>query len=234
METAEKPIAHNAEDGDKKTAAASEGANVEKTEAANIASAAGEEHEEGGEEGGEVAPSQDVHFEPVMKLEQVETKTMEEDEDVFFKTRAKMFRFDDNQWKERGTGDLKMLQHRESRKVRIVMRRDKTLKVCANHRIVADMKLTPNVGSDRSWVYTAYNDVGEDGVAKTELLAVRFANAEIAQEFKEKFFAAQRINSDTSDDAVAEKKDADKSAEPSASAAAEEKAAVKEDQEKAE
>lgn len=46
-----------------------------------------------------------------------------------------MFRFDKagSEWKERGTGELKMLRHSGSGKVRIVMRRDKTLKICANH-----------------------------------------------------------------------------------------------------
>lgn len=33
----------------------------------------------------EVEPSPDVHFEPVVKLEEVEVKTFEEDEDVLFK-----------------------------------------------------------------------------------------------------------------------------------------------------
>lgn len=49
--------------------------------------------------------------------------------------RAKLFRFskDSSEWKERGTGDVRLLQHKESKKVRLVMRRDKTLKVCANH-----------------------------------------------------------------------------------------------------
>lgn len=49
--------------------------------------------------------------------------------------RAKLFRFDANssEWKERGTGDVKLLSHKETKKVRLVMRRDKTLKVCANH-----------------------------------------------------------------------------------------------------
>lgn len=49
--------------------------------------------------------------------------------------RAKLFRFDagSSEWKERGTGDVRLLQNKESQKVRLVMRRDKTLKVCANH-----------------------------------------------------------------------------------------------------
>ena len=49
--------------------------------------------------------------------------------------RAKLFRFssEGNEWKERGTGDARLLQHKETQKIRLVMRRDKTLKVCANH-----------------------------------------------------------------------------------------------------
>lgn len=72
----------------------------------------------------------------MIKLEhKVEVKTNEEDEDVQFKIRAKLFRFDkeSKEWKERGTGDVRILKHKETKKVRLVMRRDKTLKVCANH-----------------------------------------------------------------------------------------------------
>ena len=50
-------------------------------------------------------------------------------------SRAKLFRFDkeSKEWKERGTGDVRLLKHKETKKVRLVMRRDKTLKVCANN-----------------------------------------------------------------------------------------------------
>lgn len=51
--------------------------------------------------------------------------------------RAKLFRYDSSsephEWKERGTGDVKLLRHKEKNTVRVVMRRDKTLKICANH-----------------------------------------------------------------------------------------------------
>jgi RanBP1 domain len=49
--------------------------------------------------------------------------------------RAKLFKFvrDSNEWKERGTGDVRLLKHKVNGKTRLVMRRDKTLKVCANH-----------------------------------------------------------------------------------------------------
>lgn len=67
--------------------------------------------------------------------EKVATKTNEEAEEQTFKMRAKLFKFDreSREWKERGTGDVRLLKHRENEKTRLVMRRDKTLKVCANH-----------------------------------------------------------------------------------------------------
>lgn len=78
----------------------------------------------------------DVHFEPVVHLtEKVDTKTNEEAEEQTFKMRAKLFKFDreSREWKERGTGEVRLLKHKENGKTRLVMRRDKTLKVCANH-----------------------------------------------------------------------------------------------------
>lgn len=118
---------------------------------------------------------------------------------LFFSTRrAKLFRFDSEsaEWKERGTGDVRLLSHRETKKVRLVMRRDKTLKVCANHvseyiclvlpylsRLInccivsADMRLQPNIGSDRSWVWKVAADYSEQPPT-SETLAIRFANSD--------------------------------------------------------
>jgi len=141
---------------------------------------------------------QDPHFEPVLRLtDHVETKTHEEDENVLFKMRAKLFRFETSstEWKERGTGDVRLLQHRDTQKVRLVMRRDKTLKVCANHAISADMRLQPNVGSDRSWVWRVSADYAE-GEPASETLAIRFANSDNAQAFKTEFEKAQQTNAD--------------------------------------
>lgn len=60
--------------------------------------------------------------------------------------------------------------------------------------VIKEMQLKPNVGSDRSWVYTAFFDMSE-GEPTNELIAVRFANAENANLFKESFERAQKINS---------------------------------------
>ena len=54
---------------------------------------------------------------------------------LFFSRKSKLYRFDKdgNQWKERGVGIVKLLKHKETGKVRLVMRQNKTLKICANH-----------------------------------------------------------------------------------------------------
>lgn len=46
--------------------------------------------------------------------------------------------------------------------------------------VVPDMKLTANVGSDRSWVWNAAADVSE-GEPEAVTLAIRFANSESKQ-----------------------------------------------------
>lgn len=60
-----------------------------------------------------------------------------------FPRRAKLYRFaselDPPEWKERGTGDVKLLKHKEKGTIRVVMRRDRTLKICANHHSESEL-----------------------------------------------------------------------------------------------
>ncbi|XP_029295341.1 ran-specific GTPase-activating protein [Cottoperca gobio] len=132
----------------------------------------------------------DPQFEPIVSLPEQDVKTLEEDEEELFKMRAKLYRFasenDPPEWKERGTGDVKLLKHKEKGTIRLLMRRDRTLKICANHHIVPNMELKPNAGSDRAWVWNTLADYADES-PKPELLAIRFLNAENAQKFKGKF-----------------------------------------------
>ena len=133
------------------------------------------------------------HFEPIIPLpDKIDVKTGEEDEEVVFSHRAKLYRFvtDDKQWKERGVGDIKLLRNRQSGKIRVLMRRDQVLKICANHQITTDMKLQPNAGSDRSWVWSTLADFSEQE-CKAEQLAVKFKSEDFAKQFKEKFEECQ-------------------------------------------
>jgi len=167
-----------------------------KDEPSGSAKATKDKEAEDEEDKAEEEEEADVHFEPVVRLtEKVDTKTNEEAEEQSFKMRAKLFKFDrdSREWKERGTGDVRLLKHKENGKTRLVMRRDKTLKVCANHYVTPDMKLSPNVGSDRSWVWNVAADVSE-GEPEAQTLAIRFANSENANLFKEAFITAQQNN----------------------------------------
>ena len=137
-------------------------------------------------------------FEQV-KLEEVETKSGEEDEEVVFGMRAKLFVYGETlldvgtgnkTWKERGIGEARILRHREHQRLRLLMRQEKTMKVIANHAIDPRIKLEPNVGSDRSWVWSAF-DFAEGELAET-VFALRFADSDIAQDFKKKFLDCQQ------------------------------------------
>uniref|UniRef100_A0A672FUQ4 E3 SUMO-protein ligase RanBP2 n=1 Tax=Salarias fasciatus TaxID=181472 RepID=A0A672FUQ4_SALFA len=134
------------------------------------------------------------HFEPIVPLpDKVDVKTGEEEEEEMFCNRAKLYRFDTEtkEWKERGIGNVKILKHSTKGKVRLLMRREQVLKICANHYITADMLLKPNAGSDKSWVWNAIDYADEE--PKTEQLAIRFKTVDEASLFKAKFEEAQKV-----------------------------------------
>ncbi|XP_014830529.1 PREDICTED: E3 SUMO-protein ligase RanBP2 isoform X2 [Poecilia mexicana] len=136
----------------------------------------------------------DIQFEPVVQMpDKVDVVTGEEDEQVLYSQRVKLFRFDSgtSQWKERGVGTLKFLKNNTNGRLRVLMRRDQVLKVCANHWITTTMNLKPLAGSDKAWIWMA-NDFS-DGDAKLEQLAAKFKTTELADEFKEKFEECQRL-----------------------------------------
>ncbi|KAF2075080.1 hypothetical protein CYY_003600 [Polysphondylium violaceum] len=136
-------------------------------------------------------------FAPTLDLkEEVKTKTNEEDEEVLFVKRAKLYRFvkePQDQWNERGTGEVKFLKHKTTNKIRIVMRREKIFKVCLNHMVSPALTLKPMTGSDKSWLWNAV-DFAEEEAGKFEILCIRFGTPEIANEFKEKFEEYQKEN----------------------------------------
>ncbi|NWR28986.1 RBP2 ligase, partial [Tachuris rubrigastra] len=148
------------------------------------------EEDEGGSDD-EVVHSDDIHFEPIVSLPEVEVKSGEEDEEILFKERAKLYRWDRDatQWKERGVGEIKILFHTQKKYYRVLMRRDQVLKVCANHVITKEMNLLPSDTSNNALIWTATDYA--DGEVKVEQLAVRFKSQEMANSFKRKFEECQ-------------------------------------------
>eukprot|EP00800_Vazella_pourtalesii_P018385 TRINITY_DN5877_c2_g1_i1.p1 TRINITY_DN5877_c2_g1~~TRINITY_DN5877_c2_g1_i1.p1 ORF type:complete len:193 (-),score=50.23 TRINITY_DN5877_c2_g1_i1:146-724(-) len=138
------------------------------------------------------SPSSPV-YDPIVSLPEVETQSMEENENEILKIRAKLYRFnlpleedESAVWKERGVGYVKLLQDKDSGKVRIVMRREKTLKLCANHFITKDMSLKELSGNERARIWYTAGDFS-DGTLNPETLCLRFESTETAKEFHDKF-----------------------------------------------
>jgi len=117
----------------------------------------------------------------------VEIKTGEEGEVVLFKQRCKLYRFDKdtNEFKERGLGDLKILMSESDGKVRIIMRREQTMKLCANHSLTSTLVLKAMAKSDRAFTWQCH-DFSENEL-KVETLAARFKTPQLAEEFKSVF-----------------------------------------------
>jgi Ran-binding protein 1 len=61
-------------------------------------------------------------------------------------------------------------RHRENGRIRVLMRQEKTMKVIANHVVDPRINMTPNVGSDKSWVWTAF-DFSEGDLKEVRLVA---------------------------------------------------------------
>ena len=100
------------------------------------------------------------------------------------------------EWKERGTGDVKLLKNKSSGRVRLLMRQEKTMKIVANHYVVASAspyyELKPNAGSDKIWVWMA-QDFAE-GELVVEQFALKFGTPEKAKEFAAAFETAKDLN----------------------------------------
>ncbi|XP_019188556.1 PREDICTED: ran-binding protein 1 homolog a-like [Ipomoea nil] len=124
---------------------------------------------------------------PIVKLEEVAVTTGEEDEDAILDLKSKLYRYDKdgNQWKERGAGTVKLLKHKETGKVRLVMRQSKTLKICANHLVLPSMTVQEHAGNDKSCVWHAPDFA--DGELKDELFCIRFSSVENCKNFMETF-----------------------------------------------
>lgn len=67
--------------------------------------------------------------------------------------------------------------------VRVLMRQEKTMKVICNHVADPRIVLKPNAGSDRSWVWNAFDFT--EGHLEETTFALRLTNSDSANEFKQ-------------------------------------------------
>ena len=158
--------------------------------------------EEGGGENNNEGDEEDVErectkeFTPVVKLEIIEDSeaktTGEENEEILFEAKTKAYRFLDGEWKERGLGPMKILEHKETKKCRLLMRRDKTLKICANFYIDPETKVTTHAGSEKARVFTTVDCSDGDEAPALQNMCIKFGSEEKAQLFQDKFEEAQK------------------------------------------
>lgn len=146
---------------------------------------------DGGDEGGTNATADPeaeckAEFTPVVELSDVETSTGEESEQTLFESKAKLYRYlpDKEEWKERGTGTVRILQA-EDRKVRCLMRRNKTLKICANFYLIPGISLAAKPGSETTLMWSCLDYADEE--EKMEMFAMRFPDAEKKESFRTTF-----------------------------------------------
>lgn len=126
-------------------------------------------------------------------LENTVTETGEENELVIFKMRCKLFRWRGGEWKERGVGESKLLRHKESNKIRFLLRQDKTFKPVANFMVSDPLcKLESYQDSDKMFIFMAYDC--SDETPAIEKLVIKLGNSDNGAKFKENFNAALEFN----------------------------------------
>lgn len=155
-------------------------------------------------------PEQEVtgNFKPLQELPEVPQMTGEENEDVVVKFRTKLYRHRDNQWKERGAGDLKLLKDRTTNKIRVLMRQDKTLKIVANFLVSGHpplCKLFPNKTTEKAWIWECYDF--SDEKPTLDKLCGRFVSVEEYKKFQVEFEKAYASNQELANKQQSESQD---------------------------
>jgi len=135
-----------------------------------------------------------AEYKPVVQLDAVETKTGEEDEEVLYEQKCKLYRYDteSGEWKERGVGPVKLLRSKDNGRTRLLMRQEKVLKIRANHIVMPGTELQEHQGQTKAWVYRTMDFAEEE--LRPEMFCIRFGSEEKAQDFKKAFDEAAEEN----------------------------------------
>jgi len=146
------------------------------------------------------------------KRDAARAQMREQTENVeLYSQRATLYRYRELAWRERGVGEAKLLKHKETGKVRFVIRDENTLKVIGNHYIVSKApycELRSEAGNGNGWVWSALDY--SEGRPRLEQLALKFESRQLASEFraifdKTKEMMASATGNVTIPDAEAEK-----------------------------
>ena len=135
-----------------------------------------------------------AEFAPVVQLKETKVQSGEEEETEFYREYCMLYRFDPDEkaWKTRGKGYVKLMQHNETKKVRVILREDKTLKLRMNHIVNPAVELKPNAGSEKSWTWASTDYASYEALEET--FAIKFRTEALASDFKKKHDEARKLN----------------------------------------
>lgn len=166
----------------------------------------------------------------LVDLPDQEVKSGEEETEEVFNARAKLYRWRDAQWKERGVGQAKVLKHKATGKYSFILRQDATMKLMAYFYVYGKgLCSLQKLQTAEKTVFWSCIDMSE-GSPKLEKFCLRVKTNEELEQFQKAFELAYEENSKLSWEAKGEKKEETKEEEKKEEAKPEKKEEAKEEQ----
>ncbi|KAA0155659.1 hypothetical protein FNF29_01574 [Cafeteria roenbergensis] len=135
---------------------------------------------------------------PEVELLEKALPSNEENEDAVFERICKLFRFREGEWKERAKGNVRIMKHKVSGAMRVIIREAASLYVRANHFVDPSSPLTvpdgDSTGKRFRFGAADFSDAALTGSHTMEQFLIFFRTAEDAAEFKEAHDAAREVN----------------------------------------
>ncbi|KAL7079365.1 hypothetical protein ACQ4LE_001400 [Meloidogyne hapla] len=128
------------------------------------------------------------NFQPIVTLpSKVETKSGEENEEVLFEARCRLFRFDKSakEYKTRGTGDLKILFNKQTNRYRCIGRSSEGFKLIANFNLFEKFKVEKKDEKPNCLIWRC-KDSSESVEGCDETFLAKFRDDQTAQKFANK------------------------------------------------
>ncbi|KAJ3120668.1 hypothetical protein HK098_004427 [Nowakowskiella sp. JEL0407] len=158
----------------------------------------GDQNNEDEEDGAGEGEADSTEFTPIVNLVQQEVKTGEESEVCVFQEYCKLFNLSDNDWRERGKGQIKLLSSNDKpASYRLVMRTDGAPRLILNVRV---MNLPVKLVGDQFVRFCGMEDTLQN-------FLVKFKNAGLANDFVRMVEAASAEGKKVAATSSAEKKD---------------------------
>lgn len=141
----------------------------------------------------------------IIDLPEVKIETGEDNEEVVFGAKSKLYRWDKGEWKERGIGELKIIRNKISGVHRCFQRQEQNMKLRCMFEIVGSpgCHLEKLKTAEKSWFWTCIDF--SDGAPKVEKFCARFKTPEDFEKFAQEFAKAHEINTKIAADKLAKK-----------------------------